>query len=110
MDRADRDGPKRRTLICNFSIALRPAGPRQLVRPMPLTNWKVLLKRLDQVEHQYATTLHRTSVPNETEEVDLRLEGQRVRCLITDVHKDFITRAGVEVFTVRADEIAPSRL
>jgi hypothetical protein len=77
---------------------------------MPLTNWKVLLKRLDQVEHQYATTLHRTSVPNETEEVHLRLKGQRVMCLITDVHKDFITRAGVEVFTVRADEIAPSGL
>jgi hypothetical protein len=37
-------------------------------------------------------------------------EGQRIRCLITDLHKDFVTRAGVEVFTVRADEIAPSGL
>jgi hypothetical protein len=72
---------------------------------MPLTNWKVLLKGVDQAEYQYATTLHRTSVPAEAEEVHLHLEGQRVRCVITEVHKDFVTRSGVEVFTVRANEI-----
>jgi hypothetical protein len=73
---------------------------------MPLTNWKVLLKRVDQAEHQYATILHRTSVPTEAEELHLRLEGRRLTCVIVDVHKDFVTRSGVEVFTVRANEIA----
>jgi hypothetical protein len=73
---------------------------------MPLTNWKVLLRGVDQTAYQYAATLHRTSVPAEAEEVLLRLEGQRIKCVITEVRRDFVTRAGVEVFTVRANEIA----
>jgi hypothetical protein len=74
---------------------------------MPLTNWKVLLRGVDEAEYQYVTTLHRASVPTEAEEVHLRLQGQRVRCVIKEVHKDFVTRSGVEVFTVRANEISP---
>jgi hypothetical protein len=63
------------------------------------------LKGVDQAEYHYATTLRRTSVPAEAEELRLHLEGQRIKCVITEVHKDFVTRSGVAVFTVRANEI-----
>ena len=74
---------------------------------MPLTNWKILLKGVDRVDYQYATTLLRTCAPIEAEELRLRLVGQLVRCVVTEVHKDFVTKSGVEIFTVHASEIVP---
>jgi hypothetical protein len=72
---------------------------------MPLATWKVLLRRSDQVGYHYATMLHRASEPTAAEEIHLLVDGQVVRGTVIEVHKDFSTRAGVDGFTVMADEI-----
>jgi hypothetical protein len=72
---------------------------------MPLATCKVLLRRSDQVGYHYATTLHRASEPTAAEEIHLLVDGQTVRGTVIEVHKDFSTRAGVDGFTVMADEI-----
>jgi hypothetical protein len=74
---------------------------------MPLATWKVLLRRSDQVRYHYVTTLHKPSEPIAGEGIALVVGGQSVRGTVIEVHKDFLSRAGVNTFTVMADEIEP---
>ena len=73
---------------------------------MTLTTWKVLLRRSDQAGYHYVTTLHRASEPTASENIHLLIGGHSVHGTVIDVRKDFSTRAGVDAFTVMADEIA----
>jgi hypothetical protein len=72
---------------------------------MPLATWKVLLRRSEQVGYHYVTTLYRASEPTIGEQIPLLVDGRPVRGAAIDVRKDFSTRAGVDTFTVMADEI-----
>ena len=74
---------------------------------MPLATWKVLLRRADQAGYHYVTTLHKASEPIAGEEIPLVVGGQSVRGTVIEVRKDFSTRAGVNAFTVMANEIKP---
>jgi hypothetical protein len=71
---------------------------------MPLSTWKVLLKRSDQIGYHYVTTLHRASEPTVSEDIQLIIDSQRVRGTVIEVHKEFSSRSGVSAFTVMADE------
>ena len=72
---------------------------------MPLATWKVLLKRGGEVGYHYVATLHRAFIPTVGEPISLLVDGQRLRGTTIEVRKDFSTRAGVDAFTVIADEI-----
>jgi hypothetical protein len=53
------------------------------------------------------TTLHRSSEPTVSEDVQLVIDSQRVRGTVIEVHKEFSSRSGVSAFTVMADESEP---
>jgi hypothetical protein len=74
---------------------------------MPLSTWKVLLKRSDQIGYHYVTTLHRASEPTVSEDIELIIDSQQVRGTVIEVHKEFSSRSGVSAFTVMADEREP---
>jgi hypothetical protein len=71
---------------------------------MPLSTWKVLLRRSEQVGYHYVTTLHRAFEPTVGERIPLLVDGQTVLGTAIDVRKEFSTRAGVAAFTVMVDE------
>ena len=74
---------------------------------MPLSTWKVLLKRRDQIGYHYVTTLHRASEPTVSEDIELIIDSQRVGGIVIEVHKEFSSRSRVSAFTVMADEREP---
>jgi len=70
---------------------------------MPVTTWKIMVRRADQTGYHYAATLQKGYAPTVGEEVDLA-DGERIKWTVAEIFKDHSTRARIDVFTVRVDE------
>ena len=72
---------------------------------MPITTWKILARRPEEAAHEYVATIQRGRAPAVGEEIEIVVRDRMVKWTVTDVIKDHSTRASVEVFTVRVDEV-----
>jgi hypothetical protein len=70
---------------------------------MPITTWKILVRRADQEGYHYATTLQKGYAPSVGEEVELAVD-ERIKWTVAEIFKDHFTRARIDVLTVRVDE------
>jgi hypothetical protein len=71
---------------------------------MPVTTWKVMVRRADEANHHYVATHQRGRAPTVGEELELVVDKRMVKWTIAEISRDPSTR-GVDVFTVRVDEI-----
>ena len=71
---------------------------------MPITTWKIMLRRANQDGFHYLTTEQRGWAPSVGEEVKLVVEGRTVKWTIVEIFKDHSTREGIDVFSVKVDE------
>lgn len=71
---------------------------------MPATKWKIMLRRAEQAGYHYVVTHQSRRAPNVGEQIELVVEGCSVKWSIAEIFKDHLSREGMEVFTVRADE------
>jgi hypothetical protein len=71
---------------------------------MPVTTWKIMVRRADQAGYHYAATHRRGRAPSVGEQLELVAEERTVTWTIAEIFKDHSTRAGMDVFTVRVDE------
>jgi hypothetical protein len=70
---------------------------------MPITTWKILLRRADQAGYHYVKTLYQGREPTEGEKIELRINGESVRGKVTEARKD-VAGPGADAFTVMVDE------
>jgi hypothetical protein len=70
---------------------------------MPLTTWKIMVRRADEPDYRYGGAQHRGRVPAVGEEIELVIHKRMVKRTISEVLKDSSNR-GIDVFTVRVDE------
>jgi hypothetical protein len=73
---------------------------------MPITSWKVMLRRAGQEGYHYLTTQQRGWAPRVGEETKLVVEGRTVKWTIVEAIKDRSLKA--DAFTVRVDETKDS--
>jgi hypothetical protein len=71
---------------------------------VPITTWKIMVRRADQVGYHYLTTEQKGWAPSVGEQIDLVVEGRPVKWTVAETVKDLSTREGVDVFTVRVAE------
>jgi hypothetical protein len=70
---------------------------------MPITTWKIMVRRADQTGYHYAATLQKGYAPTVGEEVELAVD-ERIKWTVAEIFKDHSTRARIDVFTVKVDE------
>ena len=71
---------------------------------MPITTWKIMLRRAGQAGYDYLKTEQKGWAPTAGERGKFSVEGRPVRWTIAEIFKDHTTREGTDVFTVRVDE------
>jgi hypothetical protein len=71
---------------------------------MPLTTWKIMVRRAEQARYHYVATHQKGRPPAVGEQIELVVEGQTITWTIAEISKDHSTREGIEVFTVRVDQ------
>jgi len=76
---------------------------------MPITTWKIMVRRADKTDYHYAATHQRGRAPAVGEEIELGVEERMVKWTIAEIFKDHPIRAGIDVFTVMVDETERSR-
>jgi hypothetical protein len=74
---------------------------------MPITTWKIMLRRAGQAGYHYVSTHKKGWAPSVGEQVQFIVEGKTVKLTIAETFKDRSTKEGIDVFTVRVDEIKP---
>jgi hypothetical protein len=76
----------------------RPDGART---PIPLTIWKILLRRADQAGHHYVATYQRGRAPIVGEYIERTVGERTIKWTISEIFKNPSSIAGTAVFTVR---------
>jgi len=71
---------------------------------MPITTWKIMVRRADENDHHYVATQQRGRAPAAGEEIELVVEKRMVKWTIAEIVKEHSTRGGIDVFTVKVDE------
>jgi hypothetical protein len=77
---------------------------------MPITTWKITLRRAGQAGYHYVSTHQKGWTPSVGEQIDFIVEGKTVKMIIAETFKDRSTKEGIDVFTVRVDEIKANKL
>jgi ABC-type polar amino acid transport system ATPase subunit len=72
---------------------------------MPITTWKIMLRRAGQAGYHYVSTHQKGWAPSVGEQVEFIVEGKAVKMTIAETFKDRSTKERIDVFTVRVDEI-----
>jgi hypothetical protein len=71
---------------------------------MPLTTWKILLRRAGQAGYHYVATYQRGREPVLGEHIERTVGDRTIKWTISEISKDHSSRQGTVVFTVRVDE------
>jgi hypothetical protein len=71
---------------------------------MPLSTWKILLRRADQASYHYVATYQRGREPVVGEHIERSVGERTIKWTISEIFKDHSSRQGTVVFTVRVDE------
>jgi hypothetical protein len=71
---------------------------------MPLTTWKIMLRRVDQQGYHYVAAHQKGRAPIVGEHIELVVDGRTINWTVVEIFKDHSTRQGIDVFTVRVDE------
>jgi hypothetical protein len=71
---------------------------------MPMTTWKIMVRRADQQGYHYVATHQKGRAPIVGERIESTAEGRAISWTVVEIFKDHLTKQGVEVFTVRVDE------
>ena len=71
---------------------------------MPITTWKLMVRRAEQAGYHYSATHKRGRAPSVGESIDLSIGERQVRFKVTEVFKQHLAKGGFEVFTVMVDE------
>jgi hypothetical protein len=71
---------------------------------MRIAMWKIMLRRAEQAGYHYVATHQKGRAPSVGEQIELEVNGRAVKWTIAEIFKDHLTREGVDVFTVRAEE------
>lgn len=74
---------------------------------MPITTWKIMVRRANQAGYHYVATHQKGRAPSVGEQIELAVEGRTVKWTIAEIFKDHSTKDGIGVFTVRVDETKP---
>jgi hypothetical protein len=75
---------------------------------MPITTWKIMLRRANQQGYHYLTTEQKGWAPSVGEQGKVVANGQKVKWTIVEVFRDPTMRT--ESFTVRVDETTEESL
>jgi hypothetical protein len=76
---------------------------------MPLTTWKIPLRRVNQAGYHYVTTYQRGRAPIVGEKIERKVGEQTIKWTISEIFKEASSRPGTAVFTVRVDETEEAR-
>jgi len=71
---------------------------------MPITTWKIMVRRADQTDYHYAATHQRGRAPTLGEELELVVEERMVKWTVAEIVKDDRSSRRVDVFIVMVDE------
>src|SRR5215469_15742885 len=80
---------------------------------MPITSWKIMVRRAEQAGYhysathkrgRYSATHKRGRAPSVGESIDLSIGEHQMRFTVTEVFKQHLAKDGFEVFTVMVDE------
>ena len=71
---------------------------------MPITTWKIMLRRSGQQGYHYTATYQKGRAPIVGEQIESVADGRAIIWIVAEIFKDHSTRGGVDVFTVRVDE------
>jgi hypothetical protein len=71
---------------------------------MPLTTWKILLRRADQAGYHYVATFQRGREPEAGEHIERTVGDRTIKWTISEIFKDHSSRQGTVIFTVKVDE------
>jgi hypothetical protein len=72
---------------------------------MPITTWKIMVRRVHQAGYHYVATHQRGRAPTVGEQIDLAVEGRKqLQWTVAEIFKDHSAMGGIDVFTVRVDE------
>ena len=71
---------------------------------MPVTTWKIMVRRANQQGYHYVATHQKGRAPIVGEQIGSTAEGRLISWTVVEIFKDHSTRAGIDVFTVRVDE------
>ena len=71
---------------------------------MPITTWKLMVRRAEQAGYHYSATHKRGRAPSVGESIDLSIGERQMRFTVTEVFKQHLAKGGFEVFTVMVDE------
>jgi hypothetical protein len=77
---------------------------------MATTTWKIMLRRAEQAGYHYVSTHQRGRAPIVGEKIELVVDGCTVKWTVAEIFKDHLSREGMEIFTVRLDEIVETAL
>jgi hypothetical protein len=76
---------------------------------MPLTTWKILLRRAEQAGYHYVATFQRGRAPIVGEHIERTVGERTIKWTISEIFKGPSSIAGMAVFTVRVDETEEGR-
>jgi hypothetical protein len=76
---------------------------------MPLTTWKIFVRRADQPGYHYVATHQRGRVPEVGEHIERAAADRTIKWTISEIFHDHSSRGGLAVFTVRVDETEEGR-
>jgi hypothetical protein len=71
---------------------------------MPITSWKIMVRRAEQTGYHYSATHKRGRAPSVGESIDISIGERQMRFTVTEVFKQHLAKDGFEVFTVMVDE------
>jgi hypothetical protein len=69
---------------------------------MPLTTWKILLRRADQASYHYVATIQRGREPEVGEHIERTVGARTIKWTISEIFKDHSSQQGI--FSVKVDE------
>jgi ABC-type polar amino acid transport system ATPase subunit len=72
---------------------------------MPITTWKIMLRRAGQARYHYVSTHQKGWAPSVGEQIEFVVDGRTVKMTIAETFLERSTREGIDVFAVRVDEI-----
>jgi hypothetical protein len=88
-----------------FETASRISGPpiRAWIT-MPITTWKIMVRRAGQQGYHYVATHQKGRAPVVGEQIASTADRPATSWTVAEIFKDHSTKAGIDVFTVRVDE------
>ena len=61
---------------------------------MPLTTWKIFVRRADQAGYHYVATHQRGRAPGVGEHIERAVDGRTIKWTVSEIIEDHLSRSG----------------